>query len=208
MAAIGRNVVLLCHKYHHLAIFIVVCWLKFTPPNSSVFQVYIRNDSEKQRQHSLTATTSGSCVFKTWHRIRVEISHHWTSFNEACFHNPKGIRLVPANHTVYPNRVREANNNGSVIQQVNFWRKIPNIHYMAGVENWSEHEVQKQTPTPARYYNVVTQPSVNHFISSFHMVHKHIKCPQIVLAPSIIRKHWMWSKLLTTILHINDRSAT
>ena len=29
-----KHVVLLCYKYHHLAIFIVVFWLKFTPPYS------------------------------------------------------------------------------------------------------------------------------------------------------------------------------
>jgi hypothetical protein len=67
-----------------------------------VLQVYIWNDSEKQRQHSLMATPSGSRMFKTWHRICVQKSHHWTSFNESCFHNLKGIRLWPTNHTAYP----------------------------------------------------------------------------------------------------------
>ena len=34
MAATSRN--MLCYKYHNLAIFIVVFWLKFAPPYSSV----------------------------------------------------------------------------------------------------------------------------------------------------------------------------
>ena len=40
--------VLLCYKYHHLAIFIVVFWLKFTPPYSLNTQ---RGDTpQKERQ--------------------------------------------------------------------------------------------------------------------------------------------------------------
>jgi hypothetical protein len=52
---------------------------------------------------------------------------------------------------------------------------MPKIHYMAGVENWSEHDVQKQTPAPAKS----PSPVSNYNISSFHMIHKHIKHPQI-----------------------------
>jgi len=77
---------------------------------TAVFQVYIWNDSEKQRHHSLTATTSGRCMFKMWRIFCVQKSHHWTSFNESCFHNLKGIRLGPTNYSACPYKAHEAKN--------------------------------------------------------------------------------------------------